>query len=504
MSRRCGGVFRREDIISGLDAKIRVKFEVAKTDVTLVIYNWEDTGALGYTPEGEVNVQYLCDSTAVQDGACGEGDIGRFIVRSNATLTAPVVTARLAFASDPTVRVPLTFSYDVNVTGYYCVYAMSTTDDFDEAGEQFQALAWFKNPYGEIPGVEYHKLPFYGIMSVLYLAVGMVWMGLSLWHWREILPIQNFLSLVIFFIMLENSFTYGFYDYYNNHGSPSNFLLVLVVVLSAGRNTVSLFILLIVSLGFGVVKPTLGSTMQRCIGLAWVHFVFGNLYIAGQMVSRDVNLFNFLVFVLPIALAMTVFYIWTFSALAQTIQTLELRRQVHKLSMYRALYRLLIAGMVGLGVFLACMSIAFRGHTEEAWMARNWKIRWLWTEGFLNVLYALIFWSVLFLWRPTANNSRYGLLLPTSPEGALDDDDYEAGDVGVGMTTAQKRDVGAKGRGATEEDGEEDVLAWAEKNLGGAPSNGGHDNGESVDDDAAILDDDVEAQLIRDEQVKLR
>ncbi|KAJ3319069.1 hypothetical protein HDU93_003806, partial [Gonapodya sp. JEL0774] len=443
-----------------------------------------------------------------RDDVCRSSDIGNFIVRSNSSIFAPIRTVNYKFRSDPSVILPKTVTYAVNVTGYYCVAAISTTDDFDETGEEFLALAWFKNPYGELPGAEYHKLPFYGIMSILYLGVGMIWMILCFVHWREILPIQSYLSVVIFFIMLENAFTYGHYDYFNTHGAPSNFLLVLVVVLSAGRNTASLFILLIVSLGFGVVKPTLGSTMQRCIGLAWIHFVFGNLYIAGQMVSAEFTLFNVMLFVLPVALAMTVFYIWTISALTQTIKILELRRQVYKLQMYQSLYRLLIAAMAGLAVYLAGMTIFFRNHRDEAWLPRNWKLRWsafsaFWTEGYMNIEYAIAFWTVLFLWRPTANNSRYGLLLPMSDEEALDDDDYEAGDVGLGVTNAQKRDLAGKGNGYSEEDAEEEILQWAEKNLGQDANGVEHrdggvgDSGEDVDEQ---VEDDDEAKLIRDEQ----
>jgi hypothetical protein len=54
--------------------------------------------------------------------------------------------------------------------------------------------------------------------------------------------------------MIEMAFNYAFFSNYNVQGVPSNLLLTAVVVLNAGRNSLSFFMLLIVSLGYGVVK----------------------------------------------------------------------------------------------------------------------------------------------------------------------------------------------------------------------------------------------------------
>jgi hypothetical protein len=48
-----------------------------------------------------------------------------------------------------------------------------------------------------------------------------------------------------------------------------------VAILDAGRNALSFFMLLVVSLGLSVVRESLGRTMLRCQLLAGAHFVFG-------------------------------------------------------------------------------------------------------------------------------------------------------------------------------------------------------------------------------------
>lgn len=51
-----------------------------------------------------------------------------------------------------------------------------------------------------------------------------------------------------------------------------------VAILDAGRTSLSLFLLLIVSLGLSVVKESLGPQMTRCWLLAVAHFVFGGVH----------------------------------------------------------------------------------------------------------------------------------------------------------------------------------------------------------------------------------
>lgn len=37
-------------------------------------------------------------------------------------------------------------------------------------------------------------------------------------HWRDLLPLQNYLSVVIVFLMIEQAFNYGYYENFNVHG----------------------------------------------------------------------------------------------------------------------------------------------------------------------------------------------------------------------------------------------------------------------------------------------
>jgi vacuolar-type H+-ATPase subunit I/STV1 len=49
------------------------------------------------------------------------------------------------------------------------------------------------------------------------MTIGIGWMILCAKHWREILMVQHFISGVIFFLMIEMAFNWGYWDNYNKN-----------------------------------------------------------------------------------------------------------------------------------------------------------------------------------------------------------------------------------------------------------------------------------------------
>jgi hypothetical protein len=78
-------------------------------------------------------------------------------------------------------------------------------------------------------------------------------------------------------MMLMFITTLVYYRYLNAHGrgTASTVFLFVVAILDAGRNALSFFMLLVVSLGLSVVRESLGRTMIKCQLLTVAHFIFG-------------------------------------------------------------------------------------------------------------------------------------------------------------------------------------------------------------------------------------
>lgn len=227
---------------------------------------------------------------------------------------------------------PPAVSYSVKKTGYYCVGTFAFSD------KGYQGVVEFRNAYGELAAAQIAKLPFYAAITVVYAFVAIGWGALYYLHRHDILAVQNYITAILVFLVVEMFMTWLFYDFQNRHGLNvgAKALLIVVSILSAARNSFSFFLLLIVCMGYGVVKPTLGKTMIYVRWLAGAHFVFGVVYAVASLSVTPENAGPLvLLVVLPLAATLTAFYIWTLNSLNLTTKDLQERKQTVKAGMYR-------------------------------------------------------------------------------------------------------------------------------------------------------------------------
>ena len=90
-------------------------------------------------------------------------------------------------------------------------------------------------------------------------------------------PMQYYISGTIGFLIIEMLANFAYYRYINKHGGGATSLAFLFVIsiLNAARNSLSFFLLLIVSMGLSVVRQSLGGVMNKVRILTGLHFVFG-------------------------------------------------------------------------------------------------------------------------------------------------------------------------------------------------------------------------------------
>lgn len=94
-------------------------------------------------------------------------------------------------------------------------------------------------------------------MFAAYLFIGVLWGYRAYLSWHDLLKLQHILSGILVLLIIEHGVIFGFFDNYNRNGSASTFMLIVVAILNSARNASSFFILLIVALGYGVVKLSL-------------------------------------------------------------------------------------------------------------------------------------------------------------------------------------------------------------------------------------------------------
>lgn len=132
---------------------------------------------------------------------CTADQIGAFLLTNNAsdTSASPIISKAIHLNDPDAVK------YPVRKTGFYCV------STYGYSGEDYKAVVTFRNSYGELPAAQIAKLPFYGALTIVYAVVGVYWAFLYVQNRSDILPVQNYITAIVVFLILEQLMTWGFY-----------------------------------------------------------------------------------------------------------------------------------------------------------------------------------------------------------------------------------------------------------------------------------------------------
>ena len=126
----------------------------------------------------------------------------------------------------------------------------------------------------EILPIQVRSIPVTTLLDLLYIVLSL----LSRWlpHSRDGCQL-GYVVLCLIHGCFQITFYQAYYRYLNAHGknTASTVFLFVVAILDAGRNSLSFFMLLVVSLGLSVVRDDLGRTMRKAQLLSAAHFIFG-------------------------------------------------------------------------------------------------------------------------------------------------------------------------------------------------------------------------------------
>lgn len=420
---QCAGIYSKQDWGGSKDSFIdlALKPESSNDDgwIAIVIYEYRNVEMLGIKTSNANNKKYICDDAAVESQLCDKDQIGTFIVdEESGKPYASIVTKKID------LKDPEAVNYPIQKSGYYCVSTYPSSSNI-----KYNGVVVYQNAFGNLPASQIPKLPFFGGAALAYFLVLLFWMFLYIQHRSDILPVQNYITAICGFLVIEMIIIWGYYEFANIHGSTvgSKVYLVILSVLNSIRNAYTFFLLLIVCLGYGVVKPTLGNVMWKCQVLGGAHFVFAILYTIGSYsISPDRVGAVALLLVVPMSVTMTVFYVWILSSLTNTIKYLDERKQAVKANMYKNLWRILLGSIVVIFAFFFINSLLFAQESTLEFITRHWQSRWFMLDGWLNVVYFADFCMIAFIWRPTANNRRFAM----SSQLAQDENEAEEFEIG--------------------------------------------------------------------------
>ncbi|KAJ3682916.1 hypothetical protein LUZ60_013143 [Juncus effusus] len=315
----------------------------------------------------------------------------------------------------------------INRTGMYYLYFMFC--DPQLSGLVIKGRSVWHNPQGYLPGKMAPLMTFFGTMSLAYLILGLFWFLQFLRFWKDILQLHYHITAVIALGMCEMAFWYFEYANFNSTGTRPMGITLWAVSFTAVKKTVSRLLLLVVSMGFGVVRPTLGGISSRVAILGFAYFCASE---ALELVEHLGNINDFsgkvrLVLVLPVAVLDATFIVWIFSSLSRTLEKLQVRRSMAKLELYRKFTNSLAISVL--------ISVAWIGYelyfnaTDP--LSELWQRAWI-IPAFWNLLSFALLCVICLFWAPSRNHTRYAYQEETGDE--LDEEGVAltgTGDVGI-------------------------------------------------------------------------
>ncbi|XP_040602032.1 transmembrane protein 87A isoform X1 [Mesocricetus auratus] len=342
-----------------------------------------------------------------------------------------------------------------------------------------------KGPYEYLTLEDYPLMIFFMVMCIVYVLFGVLWLAWSACYWRDLLRIQFWIGAVIFLGMFEKAVFYAEFQNIRYKGESVQDALVLAELLSAVKRSLARTLVIIVSLGYGIVKPRLGVTLHKVVVAGALYLLFSGM----EGVLRVTGYFSYsLALIVSLALSTVdaCIILWIFISLTQTMKLLKLRRNIVKLSLYRHFTNTLILAVAASIVFIIWTTMKFRIVTCQS----DWRELWV-DDAIWRLLFSMILFVIMILWRPSANNQRFAF----SPLSEEDEEDEQKEPMlkesfeGMKMRSTKQEPNGNSKVNKTEDD-----LKWVEENV---PS--------SVTDVAlpALLDSDEERMITHFERSKM-
>lgn len=380
--------------------------------VHAIIFEVDDRETIGGSAYGGQRA-VCCTADLAKLGVCSQGEI---IHRPSTKNPGWPQVFGASFNVDEPTSTLQSRSIQITKTGMYNLYFIHCDPNLKELVVEGKSI--WKNPTGYLPGRMAPLMNFYGFMSLAFVILGIFWFYQYARFWKEVLPLQNCITLVITLGMFEMALWYFDYVEFNETGVRPTGTTVWAVTFGSVKRTVSRLIILMVAMGYGVVRPTLGGLTSKVLMLGATFLLASEVLELVENVGAisDLSGKARLFLVLPVALLDAFFILWIFTSLSATLSKLQARRMLAKLDIYRKFTNALAVAVV-VSVGWICYELYFKSSDVYN---EQWQNAWI-IPAFWQVLSFSLLCVICALWAPSQNSMRYTYSGEASEEFDRDD-----------------------------------------------------------------------------------
>ncbi|XP_007569543.2 transmembrane protein 87A-like [Poecilia latipinna] len=134
-----------------------------------------------------------------------------------------------------------------------------------------------KGPHDYSSPADWPLMIFFMVMCIVYVLFGALWLFWCVCYWRDLLRIQYWIGAVIILGMLEKAVFYSEYQSIRYKGDYVLGAVIFAELLSALKRSLARILVLIVSLGYGIVRPRLGTTVHRLAAVGLLYLLFSSV-----------------------------------------------------------------------------------------------------------------------------------------------------------------------------------------------------------------------------------
>eukprot|EP00522_Entomoneis_paludosa_P003009 CAMPEP_0172473178 /NCGR_PEP_ID=MMETSP1065-20121228/68721_1 /TAXON_ID=265537 /ORGANISM="Amphiprora paludosa, Strain CCMP125" /LENGTH=275 /DNA_ID=CAMNT_0013231347 /DNA_START=12 /DNA_END=839 /DNA_ORIENTATION=- len=221
------------------------------------------------------------------------------------------------------------------------------------------------------------------------------------------------------------------YFIWNVSGERPSILQYSGIIVGVLKRGVSRVLLVMVSLGWGVIRDSLGSTMNSIIvlGAAYIGIsAFRDLmmeFAVEDMTTlsyeEEVELFDIVTILTFVVAAIDVIFIlWILDALNGTMQYLENNSQLRKLSRYLRLRSILLFAILFATIWVVFSLV---DSYDEDGIVRE-EHEWI-VDGATEINYMYVLIGISILWRPNPSAREYAYVMELPASGGDEDGETE-------------------------------------------------------------------------------
>ena len=402
--------------------------------------DWTKLGVGGKLDDG--TLRWCCSQDAIDYGLCHENRFGRLIINGF------IFSGSHRFVNVPpegpmSKQIRYGKLEEFESGQYVVVFA-----NCNENGREIKVLGecvW-KSKHGYLPGELFGFMYFYAVLTAIYLVL-VVWYGYLMHKYEDSrIPIEKWIFMTISMGALEMLFRTGDHFVWNEDGYRMNLAVYVGILMGVLKRGISRCLIVMVSLGWGVVRDSLGTTMRTIIVLGATYIgvsaacdlmlVFAVEDMQTLSVEQEVKLFDVVkILTFIIAAIDVIFILWILDALNGTMQYLENMSQTRKLMRYLRLRCIFLFSLLFAAVWVVFELV---DNYDEDGIVRE-EHEWV-VDAATEVNYLFVLIGVAILWRPNPNAKEYAYVMELPALGgegeteleltgvvpsAMDDDDEE-------------------------------------------------------------------------------